>query len=382
MPADATPSGTVQIRISSRGAVEVPTPIHIEAEAVALADGPLRLVPEGEGAPVLAQKVGKTIIALLLNFPAQTARNYRVEVAPHFSGVELSAGESTLALGLPEGQFGVYHFEARAPRPYVWPLIGPGGLRVTRNFPMEEVSHEEHDHPHHRSLFSAFDEVNGTNNWAETSGHGFTRHERFLDVHQGAVCGGFTAESQWQSAEGQPILREERSLRLYNCGPEIRLFDYEVSWRADFGDVTFGDTKEAGVIALRMATSMDGKHGGLIQNSEGGQGEADCWGRQAAWCDYSGHVDGAVLGVAVFDHPQNPNFPTRWHVRDYGLLATNPFSTQAFGAGEATPFQLTRGQSVTFNYRVLLHRGRAEEGRVADFYRSFAEAPEARVLRT
>ena len=32
-------------------------------------------------------------------------------------------------------------------------------------------------------------------------------------------------------------------------------------------------------------------------------------------------ANGKEYGVAVFDHPQNPRHPTRWHVREYGLLA-------------------------------------------------------------
>lgn len=364
----------MQIEISCSDAVAVPTPVNVATKNTTLHDGALRLVPDNGGVPLLAQKSGNEIVALLRDLPAGLHR-FRVEEAPHFSGVELSSAESTLALGLPEGEFGIYHFEKHAPRPYLWPLLGPGGRRMTRNFPMEDLAHEEKDHKHHRSLWTAFDEVNGTNNWSEEEGHGHTRHERFLNVQEGAVFGGFTAQNNWTSEEDKPILREERSLRLYNVGDDYRLFDYDITWRAEFGEVTFGDTKEAGVLAVRVATSMDGARGGTIENSEGGVGEAACWGHQAAWCDYSGHVDGEVLGIAIFDHPNNPNFPTRWHVRDYGLFATNPLSKAAFDAGAATPFVLKNGEDVTFYYRVLLHRGAAKQGRVAEFYRAFSQPP-------
>ena len=30
-------------------------------------------------------------------------------------------------------------------------------------------------------------------------------------------------------------------------------------------------------------------------------------------------------GVAIFDHPSNPQHPTTWHARQYGLIAANPF---------------------------------------------------------
>src|ERR1041385_8109719 len=34
------------------------------------------------------------------------------------------------------------------PRPYFYPLIGPGGVAMTRKWPMESPPGEDHDHPH------------------------------------------------------------------------------------------------------------------------------------------------------------------------------------------------------------------------------------------
>jgi hypothetical protein len=286
----------------------------------------------------------------------------------------------TLELQLPQGLFGKYHFGEEVVRPYVWPLNGPKQKPMTRAFPMENVEGETTDHPHHTSLWTAFDEVNEVNNWHNAEGHGCTRHQSFSDLESGPVCGGFTAHSVWQSSDRKPVLDETCTLRLYNAGEEIRLFDYEIIFTANYGEVTFNDTKEAGILAVRVATSMDGASGGVIENSNGGQGESECWGKQAAWCDYSGEVDGEITGVAIFDHPGNTNFPTRWHVRDYGLFATNPLSTACFEAGEATPFVLPDGESATFRYRVLLHREGAKAARVNDFYAAWCEPARAGVL--
>ncbi len=79
---------------------------------------------------------------------------------------------------------------------------------------------------------------------------------------------------------------------------------------------------------------MDGERGGVITNSNGGRGEKECWGQRADWCDYSGEVDGAPYGITIFNRPQNYGGAPRWHVRDYGLFATNPFSVAAFEGGE------------------------------------------------
>jgi len=48
--------------------------------------------------------------------------------------------------------FTEYHYDD-APRVYYWPLMGPGGVKMTRSYPMENAEYEEHDHLQHRSLW-------------------------------------------------------------------------------------------------------------------------------------------------------------------------------------------------------------------------------------
>ena len=87
------------------------------------------------------------------------------------------------------------------------------------------------------------------------------------------------------------------------------------------------------------------------------------WGKRAAWLDYSGPVGGEVLGIAMMDHPGNPNHPCRWHARDYGLVGTNPFANGAFGEPQKTPYHQKQGQTLRFRYRVLIHKGSAAPSR-------------------
>ena len=70
-------------------------------------------------------------------------------------------------------------------------------------------------------------------------------------------------------------------------------------------------------------------------NADGLTGMAKAWGRRSAWVDYSGEVNGENVGVAIFDHPANPNYPTYWHVRDYGLFSLNPFGQNSFDPAAA-----------------------------------------------
>ncbi len=135
-------------------------------------------------------------------------------------------------------------------------------------------------------------------------------------------------------------------------------------------------------MAIRMAETMrlkqnrynEGKLGGRIVLSTGVQGE-ETWGKQAEWCDYSGPAQGKMVGVAIFDHPENPRHPTWWHVRDYGLFAANPFGLHDFekkppGAGNMT---IAPGKSVTFRYRFYMHEGDEKAGKVAERYKEYAK---------
>lgn len=379
-------TNSLQIELTAPHAITQPTPFQIEVPGSTLPDGNLLLRDESTGTALPAQKNGDIIFSILENLPANEPRRYHAEStaldeSEPIPGVTLHEEEDSLELRLPQGLFSAYHFGEGVVRPFLWPVNGPGQVPMTRAYPINEENKDETtDHPHHTSLWSAFDEVNGVNNWHNKGEHGATRHQKLSGLHCGTVCGGFTAHGVWESAQGEPVLDETRTVLLYDAGKELRLLDYTISFTAGYGDATFGDTKEAGVLSVRVATTMDGARGGVITNSEGGKGEDECWGKKAAWCDYTGEADGQTLGVTIFDHPENPNFPTRWHVRNYGLFATNPLSTACFEAGEATPYTIKNGETATFRYRVLLHRGSAADAHVADFYEAWTQPITVKVL--
>jgi hypothetical protein len=104
--------------------------------------------------------------------------------------------------------------------------------------------------------------------------------------------------------------------------------------------------------------------------------DEEAWRKRADWCDYCGPVGGKTVGVAIFDHPDNPRHPTWWHVRDYGLFAANPFGIHDFekkpkGTGDST---LPAGQSITFRYRFYFHRGNETQARVAERYQEYVRS--------
>ena len=263
------------------------------------------------------------------------------------------------------------------PRPYFYPLLGPDELPMTRRWPLEKSTDEQHDHPHHRSLWYAHSSVDGLDFWTEGSNACKIVHQKFLDIQSGKKSGLIRSTDNWLARDGTIVCKDVRSLRIYDRPDDQRLFDFDITLQAPPDKpVIFGDDKD-GTMAVRVAESMRLKH----QNSPGdghivlstGIRDGAAWGKRADWCDYYGQVNGKIVGVAIFDHPDNLGHPTWWHVRDYGLFAANPFGIHDFekkpkGTGN---FTLPAGQSITFRYRFYLHEGDEDQARVAQHYQEY-----------
>jgi len=264
-----------------------------------------------------------------------------------------------------------------APKPYLYPVYGPNDKPITRHFPMQMVQGERTDHPHHRSIWFTHGEVNGADFWTEGAGRGVIVHRGLERAESGPVLARWVARNQWQLPDGKPILDETTEVICY-AAPDSRWIDYTVALTALDADVKFGDTKE-GTFGVRVASSMEVTRnaGGQIVNANG-QRDREAWGKRAPWCDYTGIVEGDTVGIAIFDHPANLRHPTYWHVRDYGLFAANPFGVHDFEAGKPKgtgDYTLKKGETLTFRYRLWLHRGRTEEAGVARQYEAYRTPP-------
>ncbi len=315
-------------------------------------------------------------VALLITTTAVRSADVSPSLSPK-AGVQITRLEDRLRVEI-NGQLFTEYFFKNTPRPYCYPLIGPGNLAMTRDWPMKDTPGEDHDHPHHRSLWYAHGAMNGQDFWSEQKAFGKTVHEDFLEVKSGRDAGVIKSRNKWVAADGKVVCTDERTLRFYNPGrASERVVDFDITLFASNGDLTLGDTKE-GTMAVRLAETMrlKGKVGkGHIVNSNGVR-DGQTWGKRAQWCDYYGPVEGKTVGIAIFDHPQNPRHPTWWHVRDYGLFAANPFGQHDFeslpdkSAGNLT---VPAGKSVTFRYRFYLHEGDEQQAKVAQKYQQYAK---------
>jgi hypothetical protein len=244
------------------------------------------------------------------------------------------------------------------------------------------VKTEQTDHPHHRSLWFTHGEINGHDFWA---GEGRIVQDK-LTAQVGEDLVTLTTDNRYMA--GDEVICRDRRVITFMVQPAGRLIDYAVTITASEGDVVFGDTKE-GTMALRVTPELrlEGKAAaGHIRTSEGHK-DGKAWGKRARWVDYYGPVGGSiggplggpidakVVGVALFDHPNNHGHPCRWHARDYGLVAANPWGIHHFeGAPKRTgEMRLDKGKSITLRYRFYFHAGTTEQAKVAEQYATFVK---------
>ena len=258
-----------------------------------------------------------------------------------------------------DGQVFFDYYPSAAPRPHIDALFTPSGRRLTRD--LATAPSDSDDHLHHKGIWWGHRNVDGEDIWTEFDGHGSIRSNGGPTVATGPDGVELRHTMTWLAADGRPLVRDIRTIRARRPDASgAQALDIELELSAASGPVTLSDTKEAGLVALRVAPELEERRGGRITLSTGARGESEAWGKPAAWCDYSGTVDGAEVGVAVFDHPDNP-LPAYWHVRDYGLLAVNPFGLIDFGeTARSGSITLDADSPLSSRYRILAHDGQVD----------------------
>jgi hypothetical protein len=167
------------------------------------------------------------------------------------------------------------------------------------------------------------------------------------------------------SPEGRVVLEEEQLITVYPPEtPDAYRIDFDLRLRAKDRDVTFGRFGVGG-LAVRMPWDKDRpRHTNLNANGlRGRAGEQ----QRSAWCMVERPFGETVFGVAVFDHPGNPNHPSGWRVDEQGLI--NP-AVSLLG-----DWSLPAGKERAFRYRLLIYRGPGEAEVLNKQFQAFAATP-------
>ncbi|MBP5638961.1 MAG: PmoA family protein [Victivallales bacterium] len=335
----------------------------------------------GQTLPAQVVDGGRALLFLLKEQLADAEAEY--EIKPGATAqeqiVSVVAGENgeTYDVRIDGRLFTTLHCSDKWAKPFMFPVMNTRDVPVTRAFPIiPDVPGETHDHPHQKSLWTAWGDVNGTDIWGEARDYGKIVTKKVEVIEGGPLRVTLRLALDWVTSAGVKLMSEIRDLSFAAPG-DVRTVDFKVVFSADCGDVTFGDTKEGGLCSVRVASSMDGTGAGMIRLSDGSVGENECWGKRACWCDYYGAVSGGMTGICIMDNPQNFRFPTYWHVRNYGLMTANPFGVSYFTGDKAKcgTHQLPAGSTETWLYRVVFHENEPCKARLAERYQDYAHAP-------
>ena len=310
-------------------------------------------------------------------------------------GIEFKSGSVVVAK---------YATDPKYSKPFLYPVLAPGNVPVTRAWPIEKdlASQATTDHVHQKSVWFCHGDVipegielkvkttektgKGVDYWSEAKDKDGTRrhgHMKCVKVGEPKTLAknhvSVETHNEWLTPDGMKIMDEVRVIHFIER-PEGRLFAFDITLKATVCPISFGDTKEGSFgIRTHDALRPSERTGATVTTAEGKvlpppvKDNLPIWGHPAAWIDYSGQVDGKDVGIAVFDHPKNP--PANWHVRAYGLNAANPFARAQSGfpsQKEKTELlKIEKGNALKLKYAVYAHTGDAKAGKVAEAYETF-----------
>lgn len=319
-------------------------PLYIKAENI---PDNITCATDKNGNVFPAQKCKGGILVILTH---EEAENIELTLSNDktFNTISLVSQKEKLDIYFDGKVFSSYQYPDFLKKPFLGPIYTKTGNTFTR----PDLHHKEH--PHQRSVFVGVGDVNGVDLWNEPENSGYLNKGEPYNIVCGSAYASFDVNNIWLDKYGNKLVDEKRKTTVYNQSENCRYIDVEITFAANYGDVIFGNTKEAGPLGIRVNEAIDVDHGGYMKNSYGAAGEKECWSKSAQWCLYGGKLDGEDCAVAVFDNEKNERYPTCWHIRNYGLFAAN----NLFFKGGLT---IKKDESLTYSYRLCFFNNDAQD---------------------
>jgi hypothetical protein len=299
--------------------------------------------------------------------------------------VSKSATEKKVNILVNDKIFASFLYPDSLEKPVLFDIHAANGTVVTRGFPLNRQPGEPNDHPHHIGLWLNFENVNGLDFWNNSfaipaekkHAYGWIKTDRIIETSGGAK-GVLSYHANWVNQQHDALLEETTRFEFTATGHQ-RIIDRITTLKATT-DVTFTDAKD-GLLGIRVAHALqmptdkdeeftddkgnvtvvkggtDTIASGNYISSEGKLGDS-VWSTRARWCKMFGRMGKDSVSIVVIDHPKNPNYPTYWHARGYGLFAANPLGEKIFTNGaKIRNLSLKKGESATFRYRIIIDDG-------------------------
>jgi hypothetical protein len=195
-------------------------------------------------------------------------------------------------------------------------------------------------------------------------------HVEFSNLRTEGDTAEFDEKLTWKNGEVR-LLDERRHYRVRALGDGQYFLDFSFRLRATYGNVSITrDVSHYAIPYIRMNDVFNVQDGGgRIVNSQGGVNQAGTNNQLATWVDYSAPLEGqdGWEGLACMIHPDRKP-PHLWLTRDYGTWG--PRGAEGF---HNTTFTIAHGESYDQRVGLLVHRGDAETGNVAQHYQAYGE---------
>jgi hypothetical protein len=254
--------------------------------------------------------------------------------------------------------FTSYIFSSDEKYPFFYPVNGPvsgGSVTSMRNA----------IYPHHSSLFFGCDQVNEGNYWQEGLERGRIISVNAEIAKQGGDTLVITDECIWSRPGAVSPIKDTRTIKITSPDSTHRQIDVEIKMEMLI-DVTIKKTNHS-LFSARMAADLAVTNGGTMINAEGNIGEKDTFGKNSPWMDFFGKRGNTTEGLAIFQHPSNPWYPSSWFTRDYGFISPTPMYWPVNG-NETT---MKRGTVLNLRYRVLVHSGDSNQAKIAAAFEKY-----------
>jgi hypothetical protein len=235
-------------------------------------------------------------------------------------------------------------------RPYLHPIVTPDGNGLMTQY---RPSH----HLHQTGIYWGFKLVNGREFFMKWQAEHYRRVSAKVLVPKGPRV-------QWQTAydmldeNGGVVMTETQTWSMKESQGKYIL---DLEWRGEAKtDVTLGKSFVGGLF-VRMPWKESDRAEAV--NSVG-ERNAEAETQRAVWTDMGIQVEGRdnLVHLAIFDHPDNPGFPTSWRV------------DSQFGFGpnlEGKELKIEKGKSLVVRYRLVAYPGDLHPAELMQAWKDF-----------
>lgn len=249
-------------------------------------------------------------------------------------------------------------------------LRSPSGRILTQDGP--------YDHPHHRGLFLAWNEVAWSrdpdkgwelkaNFWELTEKSGRKGPAAVVGEPKGGAAASFGVRHDWRIGE-QKILQETLSCRVSAPSDNVYALDLDFLLETSEGSVLLDEYghhdatgRFYGALSMRAAAAYKNEPMKFAYSDGADHAEVENGRFEGDWVGFHGKIDGADCGAVIASQSGNP--PVR----------LSHWPKLRFISADITAMKAVRidpGKPLRLRYRVLLFDGDPEAAKVADLVKA------------